>query len=203
MQKTENNLLKQLKLNNSSTVTSKRKQHSADENGSTSVDGILKQADSELMIIESKEKRHRSLLDCLDQNYYTEMPSKIERNVGLTEAKLSITNLPKATEPQTEQFDPSKDCVIEIDNDSNSVDRKSETSEQIKSIIDMETDANLMNQTDKLESLQVGSDGEENSKTENVIELLDVIPCTPPSNKSFTTIKSANHKTLLDYFKKN
>lgn len=145
--------------------------------------------------VESKEKRHRSLLDCLDQNYFSESPNKIKRET----IRCDISSTSTAHSSRTSNENPSKpnmDCCIEIES--------GPTTEAIEAIekshIDEETNATIRSQTDKLETLHVVSDPGSDTPSNSDSMSPDVIPGTPPaaeSNCGRTNIQ----RTLKDFFK--
>lgn len=61
------------------------------------------------MPVESKEKRQRSLLECLDQNYFSESPNKIKRET--IRSDIASTSTAGLTDKN-----PNASCCIDIDN---------------------------------------------------------------------------------------
>lgn len=178
-----------------------QKTKAADDEASTSV--IIKSS----ILNETQEKRQRSLLDCLDRSYYSEMPSKIKRESkspiktfirkqeNLTDASLSMPELLNISMNE-ENIECLDSDTINICQSIDNIDGRSGSS---KVSIGSEINSNLIKEMDnELESLHVVS---ESSGTES-----DVIQATPPSFKTYsgnskTTEKSP--KTILDYFRKS
>lgn len=149
---------------------------------------------------EYQEKRQRSLLDCLDQSYYNEMPSKIKRP-----SESPITNfLHRQPDKCDQSFSSESDPLIKIAenqssidlNETDAVDSNSEP-QQLSSIT--EINSNSIREMDNgLESLHVVA---EPSSSEIDVDT-DVIPCTPPSSKPFLSTEKCQ-RTMFDYFKKS
>lgn len=65
---------------------------------------------------ESKEKRHRSLLDCLDQNYFVESPNKIKRET--IQSGIGSTSTANSVRISNEHSAKrNTDCCIDIDSE--------------------------------------------------------------------------------------
>lgn len=144
--------------------------------------------------VESKEKRHRSLLDCLDQNYFSESPNKIKRetircDIGST----STANSSHTSDENAEN--PDVDCCIDIDGVSTPA---VDTTDKLHT--DDETNETIRSQTDKLETLHVVSDPGSDTPSHTDSSSPDIIPSTPPSSDPYNG-KSAYQRTLMDYFR--
>lgn len=114
---------------------------------------------------ETHEKRQRSsLLDCLDQNYYNEMPSKIKR-----ESTPILTSNVKCSESPSNDENACKTS----DSSSKAIEENCSENEQC-----------LSDQTDKLESLHVISE----PNSEEVDSQIDVIPSSQEIHKGPKTI---------------
>lgn len=156
------------------------------------------QSSSTHMPAESKEKRHRSLLDCLDQNYFAESPNKIKRetircDIGST----STANSSNTSDENSEK--PNVDCCIDIDGVSTA-----EASKMLDNLhklhTDEETNETIQSQTDKLETLHVVSDPGSDTPSHTDSSSPDIIPGTPPSSEPYNG-SSAHQRTLMDYFR--
>lgn len=156
------------------------------ENATTAGQSSSSTPAKSLLSNENQEKQKRSLLDCLDQSYYNEMPSKIKRESKSPNAK-TIFNKQNVSLSKTEQLRNGDSVeVVNID-DSKTVDGSTEN----------EVNSNLIKEMDnELESLHVVS--EPNSE-ENFTES-EVVPDTPPSTKLYV---DKPQKTLFDYFGKS
>lgn len=157
---------KQTPRNDSSPIETKKIE------ASTSPLHLSKQLNSS----ETHEKRQRSsLLDCLDQNYYNEMPSKIKR---------------ESTPIQTSNAK----CSEIASNDEN-VSASSDSSTKIIEEIQSENEKCLSDQTDKLESLHVISE----PNSEQINSQIDVIPSSQDMN--INIYKGPG--VITDFFKKS
>lgn len=103
---------------------------------------------------ETKEKRQRSLLDCLDQSYFQEMPPKIKRDLNSSSSSSIGRNPHDANASENVKASGSCDLLSQYSTDT---------------IVDSESETNisLMNQMDKLESLHVVS---ETNSAEGAVE---------------------------------
>lgn len=148
--------------------------------------------------VESKEKRHWSLLDCLDQNYFSESPNKIKRET--IRCDISSTSTAHSSRTSNENSSkPNMDCCIEIE--SVPTIESIEAIQAIeKSHIDEETNETIRSQTDKLETLHVVSDPGSDTPSNSDSLSPDVIPGTPPSSEPYFG-RTNIQRTLMDYFK--
>lgn len=148
--------------------------------------------------VESKEKRHRSLLDCLDQNYFSESPNKIKRETIRCEiGSTSTANSSRTSDENAKK--PNVDCCIDI-NDVSTSESTNALDHIHKLNTDEETNETIQNQTDKLETLHVVSDPGSDTPPHTDSSSPDIIPGTPPSCVPYIGT-STHQRTLTDYFK--
>lgn len=147
---------------------------------------------------ENPEKRPRSLLDCLDDAYHKETPSKMKR-----ESKSPTKRFP-CSKPNTIVSFLDK-SIQAAKNKNESIDEKS-SPEFIdpESEPDCPLDENDVNSEsikemgDGLESLHVVSQ----TSKDNSVDSVNVIPATSPSTKTHKSIDKGQ-TSLFDYFKKS
>lgn len=142
---------------------------------------------------ESKEKRHRSLLDCLDQNYFVASPNKIKR-----EAIVSVIGTDASATSDANVAKHSTDCCIDIDSESVAVkSTMTEANHTIQKLhIDDETNETIQSQTDKLQTLHVVSDPGSDTASSSP----DTIASSPPSTEPYYG-PPRTQRSLLDFFK--
>lgn len=146
--------------------------------------------------VETKEKRHRSLLDCLDQNYFSESPNKIKReSIRCDIGSISAINPSKSSTKLTEE------CCIDIDDVSTN--KSTESNDNIENLhINEETNETIQKQTDKLETLRVGVVSDNGSDTPSNVDSSspEVIPGTPPASE-LSDGKIKTQRTLREFFR--
>lgn len=144
---------------------------------------------------ESKEKRHRSLLDCLDQTYFTESPTKIKRETILCD----IASISTALTSDETSAEARAECCIDIDNVLTS--ETTEANDNIQKLhIDEEPNEAIQNQTNKLETLHVVSDPGSDMLSNADSSLPDILNGTLSSSESYNC-KAKNQRTLMDFFR--
>lgn len=154
------------------------------------------QSSSSHVPVESKEKRHRSLLDCLDQNYFSESPNKIKREtirstIGTTPSTNSASDENSAAQ--------NAECCIDIDGVTTTDSTEANNNDIQKLHIDEETNEKIQNQTVKLETLHVVSDASDTPSNADSSSP-DIIPGTPPSSVPYDG-KAKFQRTLMDFFR--
>lgn len=137
----------------------------------------------------NKEKRQRSLLDCLDDSYYQETPSKTKhRSVPRTGSNASESStIDSVSDMKIEE------CVILIESETEANDANNKI-KKLKISRDDDDDAE-----------QDAMDVEMSSNVENMCtdaNSPDEIPCTPPTIEppNIISLRTNNQKKIFDFF---
>lgn len=177
----------------SALIVAKRKQcDNYDEIQSIGIDIMTEYTNS--LPSEGKEKRQRSLLDCLDDSYYKETPSKVKRDLPEKSAGI-IQDVNESS--LVNSCMKSNDCVVQIENE------PYETNNKIKKLKishDCEEDEELELEDDAQPmEIETSLNGDDASASN---ESPDEIPCTPPikPTNNIVSLKARNQTRIQDFY---
>lgn len=142
---------------------------------------------------ETKEKRQRSLLDCLDDSYYKESPSsKLKRDLPENSPETQDVNESSLADTCMK----SNDCVVQIENepyDTNNKIKKLKISHDCDEYDQPVDDVQPM----EIETTLNGDD------VCTINDSPDEIPGTPPTkppNNNIVSLKARNQKSIFDFY---